>query len=101
MATRKSRRARPPKLSKQGFTIEPFETPDTPDYVVAELRYESPVAYTRSHFVAPAAGANQANRLNDVLDKFDIASVRSQFGFPATDVRSRIELAAALPKEPS
>ncbi|HEX2932249.1 MAG TPA: S8 family serine peptidase [Candidatus Binatia bacterium] len=101
MATRKSRKVKPPKLGKQGFTIEPFETPDTPDYVVAELRYESPVAYTRSHFAAPAAGANQASRLNDVLEKFDIASVRSQFGFTATEVRSRIELAAALPKEPS
>src|SRR5262245_526189 len=101
MARRKSRRARPLKLSRQGFIRESFKMPDLPDYVVAELRYESPVAYTRSRFVAPAVGANQASRLNDVLAKFDIASISSQFGFSAGEVRDRIELAAALPKEPS
>src|SRR5262247_2234323 len=99
MARRKSRRARPPKLSRQGFIRESFKMPDLPDYVVAELRYESPVAYNRSRFVAPSVGANQASRLNDVLAKFDIASISSQFGFSAGEVRDRIELAAALPKE--
>ena len=101
MATRKSRPEKPPKLGKQGFTIASFDTPNIPDYVVVELRYESPVAYTRSRFVAPAAGAAQARALNDVLAKFDIASIRSQFGFTASEVRNRLDLAAALPKEPS
>ena len=43
--------------SKQGFVSTKFEAPDTPDYVVVELRYESPVAYTTSRFVAPEAAA--------------------------------------------
>jgi hypothetical protein len=50
-----------------GFETAPFKTPDLPDYVVAELRYESPVAFTTSSFVAPAAAADDANSLNDVL----------------------------------
>ncbi len=100
MARKKMSRSGP-KLSKQGFTIEHFETPGIPDYVVAELRYESPVAYTTSRFVAPSAGASQAGRLNDVLAKFDVASMRSQYGFKGAAVRSRLSLAAALPAQPS
>lgn len=101
MARKKSSKQRGPKLSGPGFTIAEFETPDIPDYVVAELRYESPVAFTTSRFVAPAAGKSQADRLNDVLEKFDIASIRSQFGLKVPEVRERVALAAALPAEPS
>jgi subtilisin family serine protease len=101
MAKNSSRSARPPKLGRHGFTMAPFETPDIPDYVVAELRYESPVAFTRSRFAAPAAGTGQAERLNNVLAKFDIASMRSQFGLHPTAVSKRLALATALPAEPS
>ena len=69
MARRTRRSARPLKLGRHGFTTAPFETPDIPDYVVAELRYESPVAFTRSRFAAPAAGEDHADRLNTVLAK--------------------------------
>lgn len=89
------------KLGRAGFTAAEYKEPDTPDYVVAELRYESPVVYTTSRFAAPAAGRSQANRLNNLLARFDIASMRSQFGFKAAQVRSRLGLAAALPAEPS
>lgn len=91
------------RLSKAGFAVEPFERerPAIPDYVVAELRYESPVTYTASRFAAPAATRDQANRLNNVLAKFDIASMRSQFGQDAAQVRNRLGLAAALPSQPS
>jgi subtilisin family serine protease len=90
-----------PKLGKKGFVTGTFATPGVADYVVAELRYESPVAYTRSRFVAPAAGADDASRFNQVLEKFAIKEIRSQFGFPAAQVRQRVELAAALPSDPS
>jgi subtilisin family serine protease len=89
------------KGSAAGFTQEPFETPDIPDYVVAELRYEKPIAFTRSAFAAPAVAAADASRLNDTLARFGIASVRSQFGMPVSDVRKRLGLAAALPDNPS
>ena len=101
MARRRRVKEKPPKLGKPGFTITPFETPGVTDYVVAVLRYESPVAYTRSRFAAPAAGASDASRLNQVLAKFDIAAIRSQFGFPTAEVRKRVGLAAALPSDPS
>jgi subtilisin family serine protease len=86
--------------TKAGFASADFETPDIPDYVVVELRYESPIAFTASRFAAPAAGERQADSLNDVLAKFDIRTMRSHFGLPATAVRSRVEIAAALPSEP-
>ena len=53
--------------TRAGFLSSDVETPDTPDYVVVELRYESPVAFTASKFVAPAAGERQAETLNNVL----------------------------------
>jgi hypothetical protein len=43
--------------TKAGFISADVEAPDVPDYVVVELRYESPVAYSRSRFSAPAAAA--------------------------------------------
>ena len=62
MAPRKLPRRKPFKLERRGFTLATFESRDIPDYVVAELRYESPVAYTSSKFAAPAAAASQADR---------------------------------------
>jgi subtilisin family serine protease len=95
--------ARTPQKSRarHGFSAGSFETPDIPDYVVAELRYEKPVAFTTSGFVAPAAAANDAARLNQTLERFDVVAVRSQFGMRFSEVRERIDLAAKLPRNPS
>lgn len=88
------------RQSKAGFVSAEFEASDIPDYVVVELRYESPIAFSTSKFAAPAAAAPQADTLNDVLAKYDIRTMRSQFGLPLSAVRGRIEVAATLPKEP-
>src|SRR6185295_7789731 len=93
------RRAR--KTERRGFTKGVFHTPDIPDYVVAELRYESPVVYTRSRFAASAEAKSEAEGLNQVLSRFEIAAIRNHFGFAAKEVRQRIELAAALPRNAS
>jgi hypothetical protein len=86
--------------TKQGHISTIFEAPDTPDYVIVELRYESPIAYAAAKFVAPGAAEPQADTLNQVLAKYGIASMRSHFGQKAPDVRARIEVAATLPPEP-
>ena len=88
------------QLTRQGFLSTQLEAADTPDYVVVELRYESPVAYTGTKFAAPAAAAPQADTLNQTLSKYGIASMRSHFGQTAKDVRARIEVASTLPPEP-
>jgi subtilisin family serine protease len=87
-------------MTKQGYVSAAFEAPEIPDYVIVELRYESPVAYTKSRFAAPAAAEPQADILNEVLSKYAIASMRSHFGLKAPDVKSRIDVAAILPAEP-
>lgn len=98
---RRTRRTEPTgQQTRQGFVSTRFEDPDVPDYVVAELRYESPVAFTASKFVAPAAAEQQADSLNTVLEKFDIAAVRSHFAMKPQAVRARVEVAATLPPEP-
>lgn len=100
MAKKAKKSARTAQQSRQGFVSTKVEPPDTPDYVVVELRYESPIAYTTSRFVAPQSSAPDADSLNSVLEKFDIAAVRSHFGLKAPEVRARLEVAAALPPEP-
>ncbi|MFY9608208.1 MAG: S8 family serine peptidase [Blastocatellia bacterium] len=87
--------------TKEGFVGTRFEAPDVPDYVVVELRYESPVAFTASRFAAPAAAAPQSEKLNEVLAKYDVAAIRSHFGQKSAEVRSRVEIAATLPPEPN
>jgi hypothetical protein len=86
--------------TNEGYVAGDFEAPDVSDYVVAELRYETPVAYTASHFTAPAPAAPQADGLNDILGRFDIKRIRSQFGLNPSTVRLRVEVAAVLPPEP-
>lgn len=86
--------------TRQGFVAAPFETPDVPDYVVVELRYESPVAFTPTHFTAPAAAEPLADSLNDVLAKYRVKAMRSHFGMKSPQIRERVEVAATLPPEP-
>src|SRR5436853_926240 len=87
--------------TKEGFVSTKFEAPDIPDYVVVELRYESPVAFTASKFLAPGAAAPQSEKLNDVLAKYDVATIRSHFGLKSAAIRARVEVAATLPPEPA
>jgi subtilisin family serine protease len=101
MATKKARStSQPGQKTKAGFIPAEISASDIPDYVVVELRYEAPVAFSAAKFAAPAAAAPQAESLNSILAKFDIATMRSHFGLPASTVRSRIEVAGTLPPEP-
>ena len=108
MAAKKARKARKARKSrstgatktKAGFVSAATDDADIPDYVVVELRYEAPVAFSARRFAAPAAAEPQADSLNEVLSKFDIKSMRSQFHLPADAIRSRVEVAATLPSEP-
>jgi hypothetical protein len=86
--------------TKEGFVSSRFEAPEVPDYVVVELRYESPVAFTASRFAAPADAAPQSEKLNEVLAKYSVAAIRSHFGLKSAAVRARVEIAASLPPEP-
>jgi subtilisin family serine protease len=101
MPKKKKIRSQIGQQTKEGFVSTEFEMPDVPDYVVVELRYESPVAFTPSKFVAPGAAAPQADTLNNVLAKYDIRAVRSHFGLKSSEIRSRIPVAATLPPEPN
>lgn len=86
--------------TKAGFVSAEIEAPDIPDYVVVELRYESPIAFSRSRFSAPGAAAPQADTLNNVLAKYDIKTMRSHFGLPSPAIKGRVEVATTLPPEP-
>ena len=100
MAKKKNVRSQTGRETRQGYIGAEVEATDIQDYVIVELRYESPVAFTRSGFAAPAAAAPQADALNGVLERFDIKTLRSHFGLPAATVKSRVEIAATLPPEP-
>jgi len=93
----KKTKSQPGQKTKQGYISTTFETPDLPDYVIVKLKYESPVAFAATGFVAPADAEPQASSLNRVLSKYDIAAVRSHFGKKREEVSHRIAVARALP----
>src|SRR5712692_8688234 len=73
MATKKARStSQPGQKTKAGFIPAEISASDIPDYVVVELRYEAPVAFSAAKFAAPAAAARQAEALKSILAKFDI-----------------------------
>ena len=105
MAARKVRKARKSRSTgatktRAGFVSTATSDTDLPDYVIVELRYEAPVAFSARRFAAPAAAEPQADLLNEALAKFDIKTMRSQFHLSADTIRSRVEVAATLPSEP-
>jgi subtilisin family serine protease len=86
-----------------GFAAGKFEAPKVPDYVVAELRYDSRVAVSaaRGRFEAPAAAEATARGLNEVLAGFRVKRVASHFGLSerklaarATPLRARVRPSA-------
>src|SRR5438876_11336134 len=93
----KKTKSQPGQKTKQGYISTTFETPDLPDYVIVKLKYESPVAFAATGFVAPADAEPQASSLNRVLSTYDIAAVRSHFGKKREEVSHSIAVARALP----
>jgi subtilisin family serine protease len=80
-----ARRGRSP-----GFTTADYEYPKVPDYVIAELRYDSRVAVSRrGRFGAPAAGEPAARTLNETLGAFDIKRVGAHFDLPERKLAAR------------
>src|SRR6266566_5007098 len=68
------------KKESPGFTQHDYAAPGLPDYVIAELRYDSSVVVApEGKFAAPAAAEPKANALNQILGKFSIKSFVSHF----------------------
>lgn len=89
------------KKTGSGYSSGDYNLPDIPDYVIAELKYEAPVAFTGSGFDAPAAvgvaaADDMAANLNQVLEKYAIGSIRSHFGLSDTIIAGRAAAASTL-----
>ena len=71
MAAKRARKARKARRSRStgatktraGFVSTATSDTDLPDYVIVELRYEAPVAFSARRFAAPAAAEPQADSL--------------------------------------
>jgi hypothetical protein len=87
------------KKPTEGFVPGTFAAPDTPDYVIAELRYDSRVVITsRQRFAAPAAAEGRASDLNSLLASFKIKRVAPHFDLPEKKLARRAEPPAARAK---
>jgi len=84
------------KTTDSGFVHgEDFEL-DTPDYVIAELRYDSGVAVLPKEGVASTAAAEaEAGGIQEVLASYDIAKVGPHFPLAASVLRERLEVVTA------
>lgn len=79
----------PKKKVDPGFLAHPVAEPKTRDYVIAELRHDSKIAYSAKGFRAPAEKENQVQSLNNVLEGFKIKSISSLFEMPTSKIRTR------------
>ena len=71
----KSRKRRQKSKRKTRAVLDPgVRTPKTPEYVIVELRHDSRIAYSASHFEAPESERSAAKSLNDVLEQVGIPS---------------------------
>jgi len=80
------------KKRTPGFRLADYTVKAAPDYVIAELRYDSGVAISpkgRGRFTAAPAAETRASALNDILGAFDIKRVASQFELPEADLGRR------------
>ena len=64
-------------------------SPPTPDYVVAELRYDSQVGYSPAGFAGSAEAKRDVSSLNGVLEAFEVKEFGSHFDRKASDIRKR------------
>jgi len=74
-----------------GFALGKFDVADVPDYVVAELRYDSGVVISAQRgIVAPSAEAEApARSLNNLLAGFDLERVVPHFGLKENVLATR------------
>jgi subtilisin family serine protease len=83
-------------LEETGAGLAPIVAPaDTPDYVVAELAYESQVSYSARGFQGPAEADSAVRSLNNIIEGIPAAKFDSHFGSSRTSIRNR---AVAAPK---
>jgi len=83
---------------RHGFQLGEFQIPEIPDYVIAELRYDSSVAIEPSgKLFAPRAAEPRANEINQVLSRFALKRVGPHFDLPEKKLASRTR-AIALPR---
>ena len=73
-----------------GFQLGEFHVPEIPDYVIAELRYDSNVAIeTSGKLVAPREAEANANEINQMLSRFILKRVGPHFELPEKKLASR------------
>jgi subtilisin family serine protease len=70
------------RRNSPGFTAAEFAAPKVPDYIVAELRYDSQVVISgaRGRFEAAPAAETAARGLNEILASFRVKRVAPHFG---------------------
>lgn len=89
--------AKKAKQADMGFTSGSYDVKGIPDYVVMELKYEAPLAYSPSGFGAPSAAEKEASKLNAVISRFVKGGLRSHFELDDSTVSGRTAPAASLP----
>jgi Subtilase family len=84
----------PASKSDAGFLQSAYASPKTPDYVIAEMRYDSRIAVSRSgRFEALESRSADVTRLHDILASFRVARIAPHFDLPATTLAKRITAA--------
>jgi subtilisin family serine protease len=84
------------KKPSSGFVQDDYAVPKIPDYVIAELRYDSSVVIaTGGKFAAAEAVAPKADALNKLLGAFSVKRCASHFALPEKKLAARAKAVTA------
>ena len=81
--------AKKEQKNKPGYVHGRFASPETPPYVVVELRHDSQIAVSPAGFGGSAVAEKKAAGLNQILEQFNVSSIASHFPMSQRSLRRR------------
>jgi len=81
------------KAGSFGFLNPKIKPKRIPNYVIAELRHDSQIAFSPAGFTGPSTVEKTLKSLNRILEGYNIKRIESHFGMKESQIRRRITAA--------
>ena len=91
----KKKQTRRKRKTDPGFVASRIESARASDYIVAELRHDSRLAYSGRGFAAPADAEPEARAMNRILESSEVRKIQSLFDCKSKEIEQRISEAPA------
>ena len=81
------------KRNDPGYCASKFSKSGQANYVIVELQHDSQIAYSKAGFTASTDAQKDCDKLNQVLENFDVKCISSHFSMKTNQIRQRITAA--------